>query len=105
MIFGLLAAALRCDIRLLGFVLFLLLLAATEIGMFTGRWVARRRPIDEPEKTATGFVTAGMLGLLAFLLGVTLSIASSRYEARRQAVLDEANAIGTSWLRTYTVAG
>jgi len=105
MLFALLTDAVRIDMRLFGLVLFLLLLVATEIGIFVGGWVARRRPIGEPEKTATGFVAAGMLGLLAFLLGVTLSISSSRFEARRQSVLAEANAIGTSWLRIQTVAG
>jgi hypothetical protein len=105
MVFDLLTDAVRTDMRLFGLVLFLMLLAATEIGLFAGRWAARRRPVGEPEKTATGFVAAGMLGLLAFLLGITLSIASSHYEARRQSVLAEANAIGTAWLRIQTVAG
>ena len=46
-----------------------------------------------------------MLGLFAFLLGVAFSMASSRYDMRRQSVLDEANAIGTVWLRAQMVGG
>ncbi len=46
-----------------------------------------------------------MVGLLAFLLGISLSMASGRYEARRDSVLAEANAIGTTWLRAGLVGG
>jgi hypothetical protein len=41
-----------------------------------------------------------MLALLAFLLAITFSMVSSRYAARKQLVLDEANALGTALLRT-----
>jgi hypothetical protein len=41
----------------------------------------------------------GTLGLLGFMLAFTFGIAGSRYDARRQAVLDEANLIGTTFLR------
>lgn len=40
-----------------------------------------------------------MLGLLALLLGFTFAMAMSRFEVRKQLVLDEANAIGTTFLR------
>ena len=40
-----------------------------------------------------------MLGLLALMLAFTFSMALSRFEARRDAVLNEANAIGTTALR------
>jgi hypothetical protein len=40
-----------------------------------------------------------MLGLLAFLLAFTFGLAASRYDTRKQLVLDEANAIGTAYLR------
>lgn len=39
------------------------------------------------------------LGLLALLLAFTFSMAVARYEARKQLVLEEANAIGTTALR------
>src|SRR3954470_10537590 len=40
-----------------------------------------------------------MIGLLALLIGFTFSMALSRFEARRDAVVQEANAIGTTALR------
>src|ERR1700746_906423 len=46
-----------------------------------------------------GVVTGGILSVLGLLLGFTLSMAVNRFEARKQLVLDEANAIGTSYLR------
>ena len=44
-------------------------------------------------------IVGAILGLLAFMLAFTFSLAASRFEARRQGVLDEANAIGTTYLR------
>ena len=41
-----------------------------------------------------------ILALFAFMLAFTFGMAGSRFEARRQAVLEEANAIGTTYLRT-----
>jgi hypothetical protein len=40
-------------------------------------------------------LTGAALGLLALLLGFSFSLALSRYEVRRNLVLQEANAIGT----------
>jgi hypothetical protein len=40
-----------------------------------------------------------MLGLLALIIGFSFSMALSRFEARRDAVVNEANAIGTAALR------
>jgi hypothetical protein len=42
---------------------------------------------------------AGLLTLSAFVLGLSFSQASARYDARRAIVVSEANAIGTTWLR------
>ena len=44
-------------------------------------------------------LTTGMLGFVAFTLAVTIGIAQDRFETRRRATLDEANTIGTAWLR------
>ncbi len=59
----------------------------------------RTRAIDEKEAPVAAMVAA-ILGLLAFMLAFTFSLAASRFDARRTAVLDEANAIGTTYLRT-----
>lgn len=82
--------------------LFLVLCAVTglmmEAGYRFGRW---RHVHDSDEKeTPVGAIVGSILGLFAFLLAFTFGMAGSRYETRRQAVLDEANAIGTTYLRT-----
>src|SRR5262249_27680294 len=52
------------------------------------------------EKVApVGAMVASVLGLLAFMLAFTFGMAASRFDARRQVVLEEANAIGTTYLR------
>ena len=77
--------------------LFALLLAATEIGFRLGRKIEAR--ISDNIKSQISTVEAATLGVLALLLGFTVSMAVSRFENRKQLVLDEADAIGTSLLR------
>lgn len=50
-----------------------------------------------------GTIVAAELGLLAFLLAFSFGIVASRFDVRRHLVLDEANAIGTSFLRAATL--
>jgi len=59
----------------------------------------RARGTKDPEG-GLGSVVAAMLGLLAFFLAFTFGIAASRFDARRQLLLDEVNAIGTAMLRS-----
>jgi hypothetical protein len=54
---------------------------------------------DEARRSQIGGVQGAMLGLLGLLLGFTFSMAVNRYEQRRDLVLKEANAIGTTWMR------
>ena len=58
----------------------------------------RRAGIQEPQ-APIGAVIAATLGLLAFLLAFTFNIAAARFDERRLSVLNEANAIGTTYLR------
>jgi len=67
--------------------------AASEIGRRYGVF-ARGRGRDND---AT--LEAAVLGLLALMISFTFSMALSLFEARRDAVLNEANAIGTTALR------
>ncbi len=52
---------------------------------------------------SVGVVTGALLGLLGFALALTISIATARFEERRRTALDEANAIGTAWLRAHAI--
>ena len=75
----------------------ILLLSASEIGYRLG-WRAQSK-INEPTRSQVNMLQAASLGLLALLLGFTFSMALTRFDTRKQLVLDEANAIGTTYLR------
>ena len=79
----------------IGFVI--VALATYEIGFRLGRWWQLRSP-DE-EEGPTGMMVGSILALLAFLLAVTMGMASDRFDARRGIVRDEVNTIGTTFLR------
>jgi hypothetical protein len=75
-----------------------LVLAAIEGGYRLGR---HRHHRSSREKDApVGAMVGATLGLLAFMLAFTFGMAASRFDTRKQLVLDEANAIGTTYLRT-----
>jgi hypothetical protein len=76
-------------------------LAAVEIGYRLGS-AARSRQGKET-LADLGTTTGGLLGLLGLLLAFTFGMAGSRYEDRKTMVIEEANAIGTAWLRTDLV--
>ena len=67
-------------------------------GTALARIAVRHEKEREPE-SPLGSQLGAMLGLLAFILAFTFGLTASRYEARKQLVLDEANAIGTTYLR------
>jgi hypothetical protein len=74
----------------------LLTLASVEVGYWLGRW--RLKGEHELDTTANAIVGT-TLGLLAFTLAFTFAMAASRYDTRKELVLEEANAIGTTYLR------
>ena len=74
-----------------------LMVGAVEAGAWLGRW-HHARGTGEGE----GFLSslAGpSIGLLALMIGFTFSMSLSRFDARKDAALQEANAIGTAALR------
>ena len=73
---------------------------AKEVGYFFGRRVAVRQ---ENPGEGVAVVVGGMLGLLAFVLALTLSFSSARFQERREGTLTEANAIGTAWLQARAI--
>lgn len=68
-----------------------------DVGYRYGKWRHAHRP-DEREQPV-GAMVASILGLVALVLGFTFSLAASRFDARRLVVLEEANSIGTCYLR------
>lgn len=82
---------------LIALIVFVLFICATEIGFRLGRRVESKD--NEITKSQINMLPAASLGLLALLLGFTFSMALARFDTRKQLVLDEANAIGTTYLR------
>jgi hypothetical protein len=74
------------------------LLLAVELGYRLG---GKFPPgLTDSAKSPVLAVSGALLGLLALLLGFTLSMSLDRFEDRRQLVVQEANAIGTTYLRS-----
>jgi hypothetical protein len=81
-------------------IVFAIVLGTTLLGVAIGRWLRRHADsLREP----IGVLQAALLGLVALILAFGLTMAVGRYEARRTAVVDEANAIGTTYLRAQTL--
>ena len=79
-----------------------LLLAMIGMYLFGQKLAQRLRPTDD-EKGSTASETA-VFTMLALLLGFTFFGAASRLEDRRHLVTQEANDIGTAWLRLDVLA-
>lgn len=94
---------------------FALIAAATVGGLFAamlwlaaiGRRIGLARFKSDPEAAADegGPAEAAVFGLLGLLIAFTFSGAASRFEDRRHLVGQEANAIGTAYLRVDLLPG
>ena len=73
-----------------------LLAASVAIGVLIGR---RRLARGDENHGTVGVVQGALLGLVGLLLAFGLSMAVGRYETRRGLVVQEANDIGTTYLR------
>ena len=80
--------------------LFAIFLASMFLGAEAGFWLGRIAPKDPAENKEASMVTTSMLAVLGLLLGFSMSMAVSRFEMRKLLVVQESNALGTSWLRT-----
>ena len=92
-----------------------LIASLSAIGLFfgmlvlleVGRRIGMARLIRDPEGLAKGVgtVEAAAFGLLGLLIAFTFSGGASRFEARRHLITEEANAIGTAYLRIDLLPG
>ena len=62
--------------------------AATEVGLRVG--VSRSNKPDFDNETQISSMTGANLGLLAFLLAFTFSMAAGHFDARKKNILEEA---------------
>lgn len=74
---------------------FLVLWLSVQIGTF----VRKRLPLSEDERDDLALVINASLTLLALIIGFTFSMAVSRYDQRKNYEEEEANAIGTEYVR------
>jgi hypothetical protein len=81
-------------------VLLLAVVGTTVAGLVAGRHVRKR---GDALREPFGVLQTATLGIVALLLAFGLSLAIERYDMRRAAVVDEANAIGTTYLRAQTL--
>ena len=86
---------------LIGFVFLVLMLATGEAGFRLG--CANKSTTSEVTRSQISYLQAGIIGVLGLLLGFTLAMAVTRFEARKQLVVEESNAIGTSCLRAQLI--
>lgn len=82
---------------LLALGLFLSMLVLLEVGRRTG--ISRRKTVGEAYGAGLGAVEGAVFGLLGLLIAFTFSGAASRFDDRRALIVEEANDIGTAWLR------
>ncbi|WP_322047701.1 hypothetical protein [Paraburkholderia sp. J67] len=81
-------------------VLFFILIICLPIAAALGAVVLHKRaPLSEKARENYNVVQGATLTLLALLIGFTLSMAVSRYDQRKNYEEEEANAIGTEYLR------
>lgn len=84
----------------LALILVVVVVGATAGGLVLGRLIRHR---SEHLREPFGVLQAALLGLVGLVLAFGLALAVGRYETRRDAVVDEANAIGTTYLRAQTL--
>jgi hypothetical protein len=78
-----------------GSVAFVLL--SIQCGFWIGRY--RRSRSGQDQDSPLGAAVGATLGLLAFMLAFTFGMTASRFDTRKQLLLDEVNSIGTTFLR------
>ena len=71
------------------------------LSLVIGRRIGVRRAAQDPEGARAGVaaVEGAVFGLMGLLIAFTFSGAAARFDARRQMIVEETNAIGTAWLR------
>ncbi len=76
---------------------FFVVLIPTIIGHRFG--IYRRKDQDELQHAPVGTIVGSAFALLAFMLAFTFQIATNRYDARKELLLDEVTNIRTTYLR------
>jgi hypothetical protein len=83
-----------------------LIIAAIVMGFLAAGYLAGRylRIHAETLREPVGIVQGAFFALVGLILAFGLTLAIGRYDSRRAAVVDDANTIGTTYLRAQTLA-
>jgi hypothetical protein len=89
------------NITILGAIFAISLAVGIVIVLEVGRRIGVRRISTEGEAASKGLgaIEGAIFGLMGLILAFTFSGAAARFDARRHLVVEEANDIGTAWLR------
>ena len=85
---------------LLALLLLIVLVGAATGGLLLGRSLRNKQ---ESGKETFGVLQAALIGFMGLILAFGLALGLDRYQERRQAVVDDANTIGTAYLRAQTL--
>ena len=85
----------------LGLLIFAFIGGASALGVAAGRYARHR---SDGYREPIGALQGALLGVIGLVLAFSLSLAVGRYQDRRADVVDDANTIGTAYLRAQTIA-
>jgi hypothetical protein len=85
----------------LGLVVFAVIGGAAALGALAGSHLRRH---SETYREPIGVLQGALLGVVGLILAFGLTLAVGRYQDRRAHVVDDANTIGTAYLRAQTIA-
>jgi hypothetical protein len=87
------------------FVIAAILLIAALLALYVGFWSGRKREsiYTNSMKSQIASIQSSFLGLFSFLLAFSFGIALHHFDNRNEAMKDEANAIGTTYLRAHAL--
>jgi hypothetical protein len=97
----LLAVFFRLSTWELGLIIAAVVMGFVAVGYLTGRYL---RTHAETLREPVGIVQGAFFALVGLILAFGLTLAIGRYDTRRAAVVDDANTIGTTYLRAQTLA-
>lgn len=75
------------------------------VAMRVGHYLGRRKPPTDEDSKGLDLVTSASLTLLALIIGFSFSMAVGRYDLRKNYEEEEANAIGTEYVRAGLLPG
>ncbi|AEV98318.1 hypothetical protein A4D02_22810 [Niastella koreensis] len=81
---------------LLAFIFFIQIYVLNWLGYWFRKKIAQRHPDKD---VSLGTAEGALMGLMALLLAFTFGMTSTKYESRRQTIIDEANLLNTGLLR------